>query len=268
MTMPVALILVRHGQSEGNEANARSRAGDHSLFTPEFDSRHSSSWRLTDRGKVQAKAAGDWIKEKMVLPFDRHYTSEYIRALETAACLGLPNANWYIEPYLRERDYGKLDVMRDDLRQKKYKYYLEQRKRNPLFSIPPNGESMVTVCLRIDRVLNTLHRECGDKRVIIVCHGEVIDAFRIRLERLTEEKYKALANSEDQRDRVYNGQIFHYSRRDPETGKLAPHANWVRTIRLLDPSFPSEWRRIERPKYSNEDLFAIVRQMPRMINNE
>lgn len=266
--MPIDLVLVRHGQSEGNLANELSRHGDHSLFTPEFLARHSSTWRLTDRGIRQAQAAGLWIWHNNLDPFDRYYTSEYARAIETAANLELPGALWYIEPYLRERDYGKLDVMRDDLRQKKYKYYLEQRKNNPFFSIPPNGESMVTVCLRIDRVLNTLHRECSDKRVIIVCHGEVIEAFRIRLERLTEEKYKAHVNSEDQKEKIYNGQIFHYTRRDPATGKLAPHANWVRTIRPLDPDFPIDWREIKRPKYTNEDLLDIVNKIPRMANND
>lgn len=268
MTMPIDLVLVRHGESEGNAANTRSRKGDHSAFTPEFVARHSSSWRLTDKGIWQIQISGQWIREDFPLLFDRYYVSEYARALETAANLQLPGASWYIEPYLRERDYGELDVMADDERKKNYQEYLEQRKRNPFFSIPPNGESMVTVCLRIDRMLNTLHRECSDKSVIIVCHGEVINAFRIRLERMTEEVYKTLMDSDDPNDRVYNGQIFHYTRRSPITDKLALHANWVRTVRPFGPSFPSGWREIKRPKYSNSALLDIVRRIPRMINNE
>ena len=50
MPMPEDLYLVRHGESEGNLVNRRSRAGDDSLFTPEHVRRHSSEWHLTDRG--------------------------------------------------------------------------------------------------------------------------------------------------------------------------------------------------------------------------
>jgi broad specificity phosphatase PhoE len=41
MPMPEDLYLVRHGESEGNLVNARSRQGDDSLFTPEHLGRHS-----------------------------------------------------------------------------------------------------------------------------------------------------------------------------------------------------------------------------------
>lgn len=269
MTMPIDLVLVRHGQSEGNLANERSRHGDHSAFTDEFNKRHSSTWRLTDRGIRQAQAAGLWIYHNMVLPFDRHYTSDYVRAKETAANLDLPFADWYIEGYLRERDYGELDVMQDDLRRANYQHYLDQRVSNPFYSIPPNGEAMITTRFRVDRgLLGTLHRECSDKRVIVVCHGEVIYAVKMSLERLTEEAYRALMDSDDQSTKIYNGQIFHYTRHDPGTGKLARHANWVRTIRPLDPDFPTDWREIKRPKYSNEDLLEMVSRIPRMVNSD
>jgi hypothetical protein len=50
MTMPMDLVLVRHGESEGNVVYGLARQGDHALFTPEFLSRHSSRWRLTRLG--------------------------------------------------------------------------------------------------------------------------------------------------------------------------------------------------------------------------
>ena len=43
------LVLVRHGQSEGNVARSRSMMGDHSLYVGEFLNRHSSLWRLTNK---------------------------------------------------------------------------------------------------------------------------------------------------------------------------------------------------------------------------
>ncbi len=56
--LPYELILVRHGESEGNLAQARSKRGDMSAYTPEFRRKHSSSYRLTDKGIMQAKLAG------------------------------------------------------------------------------------------------------------------------------------------------------------------------------------------------------------------
>ncbi len=118
--LPLDLVLVRHGQSEGNIANTRSRAGDHSAFTPEFLNRHSTRLRLTDRGRTQAKAAGEWLRANGLTQFDRHYVSEYARAVETAALLDLPNARWYMDFQLRERDHGRMDIIPDNVRQEQF----------------------------------------------------------------------------------------------------------------------------------------------------
>jgi NAD+ kinase len=105
----------------------RSWEGDHSLYTGAFLKRHSSLWRLTDRGRDQARTAGDWLREHCLNlpdPFApppgsalaaaaaaaaasgssstakgiyRYYVSEYIRAMETAALMGLPDAKWFVE---------------------------------------------------------------------------------------------------------------------------------------------------------------------------
>ena len=73
---------MRHGESEGNVAFNRSVAGDHSLYAGKFLDRHSSQWRLTDRGREQAHLAGKWMRENMDTEFDGYYTSEYLRAME------------------------------------------------------------------------------------------------------------------------------------------------------------------------------------------
>ena len=99
--LPIDIILVRHGQSEGNKANKASRHGDNSFFTPEFHNRHSRSFRLTDCGIDQAIAAGEWLKANVPMPLDRFYVSDYIRAKETASYLKLPDAKWRVEFQLR-----------------------------------------------------------------------------------------------------------------------------------------------------------------------
>ena len=97
------LVLVRHGESEGNLAYNRSVAGDHSLYSDEFLERHSSFWRLTDQGREQALVTGEWMRSNMDVRYNSFFSSEYLRALETAALLKLPNARWKPEVAARAR---------------------------------------------------------------------------------------------------------------------------------------------------------------------
>ena len=60
------VYIVRHGESETNEKG---------LFTGWMDV------NLTDLGKIQAKRAGEFLKD---VTFDKVYTSDLIRAKETA----------------------------------------------------------------------------------------------------------------------------------------------------------------------------------------
>lgn len=265
MTLPIDLVLVRHGQSEGNAAKRRSEQGDHGAFTEEFKKRHPASFRLTDLGRTQAEQAGMWIRKEFP-EFDRCFVSEYLRAMETAGHLALPNAEWRAEFYLTERDWGTFEMCPENERTAKFGDALKRYDVEPFFWRPPDGETFADLCLRVDRVLHTLHRECSDKRVIIVCHGEVMRAFQIRLERMSQERFRALTFSKRKRDYIYNCQIIHYSRRENGIGRLSPHADWVRTIRpTCDPVWTTGWRAIERPIYSNDDLLHIAAQTPQMI---
>lgn len=108
---PIDLVLVRHGESEGNIAQDQSKLGDDSLWEKEnFKNRHTSQYRcvncalllsavgrpllvlqpqcspymdlnrrLTDLGRKQAQTAGDYIRKHITKKFDRYYCSEYIR---------------------------------------------------------------------------------------------------------------------------------------------------------------------------------------------
>ncbi len=269
MTLPIDLVLVRHGQSEGNALKRRSEAGDREAFTEEFLRRHTASWRLTTAGRLQAFQAGSWLNKEFYghgITFDRLYTSNYYRAMETAAGLKLPDASWYQDFYLTERDWGDLDKCTDDERQEKFGDALKRREDEPFFWRAPNGERFVELCLRVDRHLSTLHNSCSDKRVCIVCHGEVMRAFQVRIERLSQERFRELHLSENSDDRIHNCQIIHYSRRNPKTKAVEPYCNWVRMVRpTVSPAWDTGWRQITRSQYSNEDLLAIVSQVESMV---
>ena len=108
--MPVDLILVRHGNSEGNRALDAAKTGDMSLMTDEFRRRNASDYRLTELGEQQARAAGGWIRDwqtrEGVEAFNRFYCSPFVRTRETAGLLDHDGARWQLESLLRERDFG------------------------------------------------------------------------------------------------------------------------------------------------------------------
>lgn len=100
--------------------------------------------------------------------------------------------------------------------------------------------------------MSHLSQTCQGLRVLIVSHGNIMVAFRIRLERYFEtlsishfrflllfsyrmEQRKMRNIMDDPDEKLYNGHILHYSRRDPETGEVHPHINWVRSICTLSP---------------------------------
>lgn len=182
--------------------------------------------------------------------------------METAGLLDLPGAEWLCDFYITERDWGDFDKTTPEEREEKFGEALVRRDVEPFFWSPPNGESFARLCLRVDRLLYILHRECGDKRVIIVCHGEVMWAFRVRLERMSQVRFRELHLSKDPLDRIHNCQIIHYTRRDPVKGVLGKYADWVRMVRPTDdPVLDMGWERIVRPRYSNQSLLEVVRQI-------
>lgn len=270
MTMPLDLVLVRHGQSEGNAAKRHSEDGDHTVYSSEFLERHNSSFRLTDRGIRQAEHCGVRLIEDFCKDgpgFDKYYVSGAKRAIETAALLNLPDASWYVDLDLTERDWGDMDNLPETVREEKFGEWLRQLKNEPFYGKPANGESMMGCRTRLKAsIIDRLHRECSDKRVIIVCHGEIMWAFRTMLELMSQEQYRQLHISPDPTDKIHNCQYLHYTRRNPETGRLSETLDWMRTVRpASNPVWVRGWQRIERRRYTNEELMQMAQLQKRML---
>lgn len=264
--MPENLILVRHGQSEGNVASKASREGNHVYWEhPDFSKRHSSWWRLTNLGVKQAEMAGKWLQANAPAEFDGYYVSAYTRAMETAAYLDLPSARWFIEPRLREREYGH-DELLSHAEQALQLESIHARKTAPLYWRPLNGESIADCIIRVRNFLETLSREYSGKQVIVVCHGEIMDSFRVVIERMTHQQYIEWKNSDDPFDHTHNGQVFQYSRKDPGTGIVGDHLDWFRSVSTSDLSLcdPS-WKKVARPVYNNKALLEEAHRTPRLI---
>jgi broad specificity phosphatase PhoE len=258
MGMPKNLFLVRHGQSEGNLVRKQfEESGEESFFSDEFLGLHESQYALTPLGAEQAKKAGCWFSENDFLKFDRMLVSNNVRAMQTAACLGINNPQWMQDFNLRERDGGLFNVIKPSKRDKQYADQQKFYDTQPFLFRPPQGESIADVCQRIKIVLDTLARECDGKNVVIVCHGHVIRTFMIILNRLSLKKTNEFLMTTEEWGRVPNCSIVHYTRENPHDKQLglSDRFDWYRMIR---PSGGGEkedkFSDIVRTKFSNEDL--------------
>lgn len=265
--MPKNLYLVRHGESEGNVANSRSRQGDHSAFSTDFLLRSSREWRLTSRGIEQAKSAGKWFEQNVTEPFGRNYVSAYHRAMETAGYIDRESL-WIPEIDLRERDRGYIDVKSQEQLQKEYEEVLKQRTIDSLLWCPPGGESLAQMKSGRMRsaVLETLARECSQMSVRIVCHGEVMWVLRMLLEKMPLPKFYRLDVSKRAKDKIHNCQIIHYTRINPRNGHTETYYNYMRSICPWDTALSSnKWTKIPRRKYLGSELLEQVEKTPRLV---
>jgi len=264
--LPIDLILIRHGESEGNLAQWRSKRGDEGDWTDTFKERHTSKYRLTDIGRTQAKIAGRWLKENVGDMFDRYYCSEYTRAMETAALLELTGSKWISDFFLRERDKGVMSSKSSFERKRLFAEEIKRRELDSFYWAPAGGESIANSCLRVDRVLEQLRDSCSGFRVILVCHGNIMTAFRIRIERISQADFHERLQGPD--NVIHHCQIIHYSRRNPYSGYIHHSLNWMRSVCPWNVALTAtEWREIRRPTWSNEDLLRCVQSIPQLVNN-
>lgn len=266
--LPYRLILVRHGESEGNLIVHNTRDDDDSLYQDYMMNAHTVSWRLSKTGVEQARQAGKWLKENTFMKdaspwnddpiYREFYVSDYVRAIETAHELNLENPKWQITPEVRERMYGNIDFLfkKPDFDKIFYRN-IEQREASWFHWIPENGEAIATVC---ERAANFVHRVLENsvaKDVIIVAHGEFIWALRMVFGEITPYDYEELHATKP----IYNCQITEFSHIGSE-GRYSKVRHYV-------PSAPDyhdwEYKKIEKKYYTNNGLSEIIKRYPRLI---
>jgi broad specificity phosphatase PhoE len=262
MAMPNRLVLVRHGRSVGNEAVDAEKRGDLSGYTEEFMTTPGHRWELTELGVAQARCAGAWIASDISASFARYMFSPYVRTRTTAGHLGLANARWRMNRALRERDWGDIGSMPRAMFRERYPDNAAMKDADPLYWVPPGGESIAGVAEdRVRNVCSTLHRECSGQTVVAVTHGEAMWAFRLVLERISDERFVAM--DADPAEKIHNCEVLDYSRVDPVTGEVAPRLAWLRRahpeldvdsgeLRMV----VGDWARFDTVTYSNEELLA------------
>lgn len=268
--LPIDLIVIRHGESEGNVATKAGKKGDSSLFTPEFRNRHSREFRLTDHGIKQAQVAGDWLRQNVGFPIDRFLVSDYVRAKETACELGIEGATWSVEYQLRERDMALMDNLPPGERERLYANEVRQHELDSFLSIPAGGgESVAALCLRLKAdIIAHIARDYSSMHVAMVCHGHVMRALQLELLQLGHDDFIHLDGSDDPKDKIHNCQIMWYTRRDPGNGRIqGPQLYAWRSVSPWDPQqTDTGWVKIERKRLTNDALREEVDRYPRQVN--
>ena len=266
--MPVDLILVRNGISEGTIALKKANLGDSGLLSHEFVRQHSSKWKLTEFGRIQAKSTGKWIKENFNQPLDSFITGEYVRSLETAALLDLPQAEWVPSLYLRPRDFGEFAALNYNSIDKEFFKNMKERIRDSFYWTPPNGESIAHLTLRTERVIHWIrHHVSPNGSAIIVTHKDVMETFRIRIERISQIDYKSKILHPKEPNRLNYCSLIHYTRKNPNTGEILPRYKWMRIITpwMGKKYLSTNFENIEHRTYSNEELLTEVSIFPKLL---
>ena len=264
MTMPQTLILVRHGQSEANIIQ-KTDPSERELTTEQLMTYPDRSWRLTEKGRHQAEAIGEWLRAHSN-PNQKRFVSPYKRTMETAALMNLDTTihEWETKRLLRERSWGEIDSIPIEQFKEQYPRNYAYKKRDPLYWTPPAGESIAAVAdNRVQDIFTELHRDYSEREVLMVTHHDLILATRLKLEHITDEEFTEWFN-DDVLD-VPNCSAIIYSRIDPVSGYEAAKINWYRIatpIEIANGQYHvtvTEWRTINRKRYNNQQLLNSLK---------
>jgi broad specificity phosphatase PhoE len=192
---PTQLILVRHGQSEGNVAAEAAQRDDlERIDVPARD----PDVALSVIGRKQSAAVGRWLA---ALAEDERpevvWSSPYRRARETAE-LALEVAGLEIDQRvderLRDRDMGVTDKLTAAGIRAAYPEEAERRDwLGKFYYRPPGGESWADVAMRVRAVLTDLANTEKHQRVLISGHDVVLLLFCYVAEGLDESQVLARA---------------------------------------------------------------------------
>jgi broad specificity phosphatase PhoE len=153
------LVLIRHGETEGNVSQVWHGA----LDAP-----------LTSRGQAQVKATAERMRQlARVMDVEAFYVSPLARAQSTAAAIATAiGMTPIVEAGLREFDLGDWEGRSFEELHREENLW-GRWKVDPRFA-PPNGESPHTFNQRAVKTVSELVANHPGKTVLIVTHGGVI----------------------------------------------------------------------------------------------
>lgn len=155
--MKTRLILIRHGEAEGN-------------FLRRFHGHTDSD--LTENGHLQAKATADYLKDE---PIDVIYSSDLKRTMETAGYIARQRSlSIHKRSGLREINGGDWEDLPWDELPQKFPESFNHWLNLPHLLCMPSGESMVDFQARVNKEIENIISENIGKNICIVAHGTAI----------------------------------------------------------------------------------------------
>lgn len=220
--IPTHLILVRHGESEGDLRRAAWKHGD----TQQERIKLPEEEELTTKGLEQSRQAGAWIVEHVLAQygleeFDGYFVSSSLRSEQSAIALDLPGALWIENTCLDERDRGRIRGLHPNQHKTLFPDSYGQMKRNPVEWVPPDGESILDVAKRANHFLQ-LVKNLGS--VLAVTHRDWIWAAQSTIEQLSASEL-----AEVDTDSIHNAHVTHYTTVKPKSPNSRSQNIWKRT---------------------------------------
>lgn len=183
---PKRIILVRHGQSEGNV--------DKTVYTKKPD----YALRLTAKGRVEASNKGVDLKRLMGSERAFFYVSPFHRTRETfqeiVKAFDPTQYQYREDPRIREQEWaGKFQLEGYDETQER-----ERMKYGSFYYRFQGGESCADVYERVSGFLDSLFRDFEKpefpENCVIVSHGMAMRVFVMRWFHMTVEDFEVLRN--------------------------------------------------------------------------
>ena len=182
---PNRIILVRHGESEGNlDRNTYAEKQDFKLM-------------LTQAGEAQADEAGKKLQHIIGNERIMFYISPLWRTRLTfehiAKHFDKEQYRWKEDPRLREQEWGHFRDLKANIQ-----IDAERNKFGTFYYRIKDGESCADVYDRVSDFMHTMYRDFEKhyfpQNVVIVSHGMTIRLFLMRWFHWTVEEFETLRN--------------------------------------------------------------------------
>ena len=182
---PKRIILIRHGESEGNtDRNVYSRKPDYALL-------------LTLKGVQQANDAGAELSKLVGDENMEFYVSPLFRTKQTfqqiAKNFPEEQYTWKEEPRLREQEWGHLRSL-----EQCHAVDKERDAYGTFYFRIPDGESAADVYDRVSDFFNTLFRDFAKnnfpQNAVMITHGMTIRLFLMRWFHYIVTEFEELCN--------------------------------------------------------------------------
>lgn len=157
------LYMIRHGQSFVN--------------LPDWE-KGNQDMGLTDLGKKQAAALGQWLPSE-IENINALYVSTMLRAIETSAPIleAYSGLEPIMEPRIREIGNNQLThaPWENDNLPEYGEHWGSERPFHSITPSTPGGESLMHFRIRIGEFLEDIAEKHEGETVVAVCHGGVLD---------------------------------------------------------------------------------------------